>query len=162
MSMQRSKSAHQPQHHEDFHLVNGSTSSGGNQSTLTQSTAASTTLRLSKKMLDASADMRLVLEQQIQCKRSKPWATGLLHGEQPAKQPCLSSHTEDMNLRSGGEHIEDTFTAWITGSHSRVIAYDRAVRDRVQGGQAILLNDWHRLQPIRDTYLLPDGADSRQ
>ena len=65
-------------------------------------------------------------------------------------------------LEEWGEHIEDTFTARVTGSHSRVIAYDRAVRDRVQGGQAVLLNDWHKLQPIRDTYLLPDGADSGQ
>lgn len=55
------------------------------------------------------------------------------------------------------DHIESLFSAKHTNAHSKVILYDQSVRNRVGGGQNILLTDYQRFHNLREAILHADG-----
>ena len=57
------------------------------------------------------------------------------------------------------EHIESLFSAKHTGAHSKVILYDQSVRNRVGGGQNILLTDYQRFNNLSEAILHADGIE---
>jgi hypothetical protein len=63
-------------------------------------------------------------------------------------------------LRAYGDYIEGEFAAKLTSSHPKVILFDIAVRNVVQGGQSILLTDQHRFLRLYSAILMPDGVES--
>ena len=57
------------------------------------------------------------------------------------------------------EHIESLFSAKHVGAHSKVILYDQSVRNRVGGGQNILLTDYQRFGNLSEAILHADGIE---
>jgi hypothetical protein len=62
-------------------------------------------------------------------------------------------------LRVYGEFIGGEFGAKLPHSHPRVIMFDIAVRNQVQGGQSFLLNDHHLFLRFHSAILMPDGVE---
>jgi len=63
-------------------------------------------------------------------------------------------------LDAYGDYIEGQFSAKLTSSHPRVILFDIAARNLVQGGQSCLLTDFHAFSHLHSAILMPDGAES--
>ena len=57
------------------------------------------------------------------------------------------------------EHIESLFAAKHTNAHSKVILYDQSVRNRVGGGQNILLTDYQHFHNLSEAILHADGIE---
>ena len=57
------------------------------------------------------------------------------------------------------DHIESLFSAKHVGAHSKVILYDQSVRNRVGGGQNILLTDYQRFRNLSEAILHADGIE---
>jgi len=49
------------------------------------------------------------------------------------------------------------FSTKQVGSHYKLIAFDRAVRAMVEGGQSVLLTDQDQFTFLYSVFLLPDG-----
>src|SRR5437879_2064922 len=62
-------------------------------------------------------------------------------------------------LRSYGDYIEGEFAAKVTHSHPKIILFDIAVRNIVQGGQSILLTDQHQFLRLYSAIVMPDGVE---
>ena len=62
-------------------------------------------------------------------------------------------------LRVYGEFIGGEFGAKLPQSHPRVIMFDIAIRNHVQGGQSFLLNDHQQLLRFHSAILMPDGVE---
>jgi hypothetical protein len=52
------------------------------------------------------------------------------------------------------------FSAKQVNAHHKLIAFDKAVRMRVGGGQAILLTDHNQFSYLYSAFLLPNGAQA--
>ena len=59
------------------------------------------------------------------------------------------------------EHIEGLFSAKHTNAHSKVILYDQSVRNRVGGGQNVLLTDYQLFVSLSEAILHADGIEYR-
>ena len=57
------------------------------------------------------------------------------------------------------EHVESLFSAKHASAHSKVILYDQSVRNRVGGGQNILLTDYQRFNNLSEAILHADGIE---
>jgi hypothetical protein len=57
------------------------------------------------------------------------------------------------------DHIESLFSAKHTSAHSKVILYDKSVRNQVGGGQNILLTDYHQFNSLSEAILHADGIE---
>ena len=64
-------------------------------------------------------------------------------------------------LSEYAEHIEGLFSAKHTNAHSKVILYDQSVRNRVGGGQNILLTDYQLFNSLSEAILHADGIEYR-
>ena len=64
-------------------------------------------------------------------------------------------------LSDYAEHIEGLFSAKHTNAHSKVILYDQSVRNRVGGGQNILLTDYQQFNSLSEAILHADGIEYR-
>jgi hypothetical protein len=62
-------------------------------------------------------------------------------------------------LRNYGDYIEGEFAAKVTHSHPKVILFDIAVRNMVQGGQSILLTDQQHFLRLYSAIVMPDGVE---
>jgi hypothetical protein len=62
-------------------------------------------------------------------------------------------------LRAYGDYIEGEFAAKISSSHSKIILFDIAVRNMVQGGQSILLTDQRQFLRLYSAIVMPDGIE---
>jgi hypothetical protein len=60
-------------------------------------------------------------------------------------------------LREWGDYMASEFSAKQLNAHHKLIAFDKAVRAMVGGGQAILLTDREQFAYLYSAYLLPDG-----
>jgi len=63
-------------------------------------------------------------------------------------------------LRAYGDYIEGEFAAKLTSSHPKVILFDIAVRNLVQGGQSVLLTDQQHFFRLYSAIIMPDGIES--
>jgi len=63
-------------------------------------------------------------------------------------------------LDAYSDYIDGQFSAKLTSSHPRVILFDIAARNLVQGGQSCLLTDFHAFSHLHSAILMPDGAES--
>ena len=63
-------------------------------------------------------------------------------------------------LDAYSDYIEGEFSAKVTASHPRVIMFDVAVRNLVQGGQSCLLTDHQSFSRLYSAILMPDRAES--
>jgi hypothetical protein len=63
-------------------------------------------------------------------------------------------------LRAYGDYIEGEFAAKFNTSHPKVILFDIAVRNLVQGGQSILLTDQQHFFRLYSAIIMPDGIES--
>jgi hypothetical protein len=63
-------------------------------------------------------------------------------------------------LSAYGDYIDEVFSSKLTSSHPRVIMFDIAVRNMVQGGQSCLLTDHNAFSRLHSAILMPDGAES--
>jgi hypothetical protein len=70
----------------------------------------------------------------------------------------LFPHRRD-ELLEYAEHIEGLFSAKHSGAHSKVILYDQSVRNRVGGGQNVLLTDYHHFGSLSEAILHADGIE---
>jgi hypothetical protein len=61
-------------------------------------------------------------------------------------------------LRKWGDYMASEFSAKQLSAHHKLIAFDKAVRAMVGGGQAILLTDRDQFTFLYSAYLLPDGV----
>jgi hypothetical protein len=57
------------------------------------------------------------------------------------------------------DYIEGLFSAKHANAHSKVILYDQSVRNRVGGGQNILLTDYQRFSNLSEAILHADGVE---
>jgi len=80
---------------------------------------------------------------------------------------CLASKATSFvfphraeELNSYGDYIDKVFLSKLTSSHPRVIMFDIAMRNMVQGGQSCLLTDHHAFSRLHSAILMPDGAKS--
>jgi hypothetical protein len=73
-------------------------------------------------------------------------------------QPCLLSLTEGMNSDSEAITWARSSRPDRPRSHHKLIAFDKAVRTRVGGGQAILLTERDQFSYLYSAFLLPDGV----
>ena len=64
-------------------------------------------------------------------------------------------------LSEYAEHIEGLFSAKHANAHSKVILYDQSVRNRVGGGQNVLLTDYQRFSSLSEAILHADGIEYR-
>jgi hypothetical protein len=64
-------------------------------------------------------------------------------------------------LSDYAEHIEGLFAAKHVNAHSKVILYDQSVRNRVGGGQNILLTDYQAFSNLSEAILHADGIEYR-
>ena len=64
-------------------------------------------------------------------------------------------------LSEYAEHIEGLFAAKHVNAHSKVILYDQSVRNRVGGGQNILLTDYQSFINLSEAILHADGIEYR-
>jgi hypothetical protein len=62
-------------------------------------------------------------------------------------------------LRSDGDYIEGEFTAKITHSHPKIILFDIAICNMVQGGQSILLTDQQQFFRLYSAIIMPDRVE---
>jgi len=62
-------------------------------------------------------------------------------------------------LHAYGDYIEGEFAAKITSSHPKIILFDIAVRNMVQGGQSILLTDQQYFFRLYSAIIMPDGVE---
>jgi hypothetical protein len=62
-------------------------------------------------------------------------------------------------LQEYAEHIESLFSAKHANAHSKVILYDQSVRNRVGGGQNVLLTDYQRFSNLSEAILHADGVE---
>ena len=60
-------------------------------------------------------------------------------------------------LREWGNYMASEFSAKQLGAHHKLIAFDKAVRAMVGGGQSILLTDREHFNYLYSAYLLLDG-----
>jgi hypothetical protein len=60
-------------------------------------------------------------------------------------------------LRQWGDYMASEFSAKHVSAHYKLIAFDRAVRSTVGGGQSIILTDREHFTYLYSAYLLPDG-----
>ena len=67
-------------------------------------------------------------------------------------------HTEE--LRDYGDFIETEFSSKLTSSHPRIILFNIAIRNIVQGGQITLLTDRSIHLRFYSAILMPDGVAS--
>jgi hypothetical protein len=63
-------------------------------------------------------------------------------------------------LYAYSDYIDGQFSAKVASSHPRVIMFDIAARNLVQGGQSCLLTDFHAFSHLHSAILMPDGAES--
>ena len=70
----------------------------------------------------------------------------------PHRREELSEYTE---------HIEGLFSAKHANAHSKVILYDQSVRNRVGGGQNVLLTDYQLFNGLSEAILHADGIEYR-
>ncbi|KDR72768.1 hypothetical protein GALMADRAFT_212802 [Galerina marginata CBS 339.88] len=66
---------------------------------------------------------------------------------------------ETAELREYGEYIEGEFSAKIPSVHSRIILFDIAVRNEVQGGQRLRLTDTYKFQRLYSAIVMSDGVE---
>ena len=59
-----------------------------------------------------------------------------------------------------GDYLSSEFSARQSSAHHKLIAFDKAVRTRVGGGQAILLTDRNEFSYLYSAFLLPDGIQT--
>ena len=62
-------------------------------------------------------------------------------------------------LSEYADYIEGLFSAKHTSAHSKVILYDQSVRNRVGGGQNILLTDYQHFSSLSEAILHADGIE---
>ena len=60
-------------------------------------------------------------------------------------------------LRQWGDYLSSEFSARQSSAHHKLIAFDKAVRTQVGGGQAILLTDRNEFSYLYSVFLLPDS-----
>ena len=70
----------------------------------------------------------------------------------------LFPHRRD-ELYEYAEYIEGLFSAKHTNAHSKVILFDQSVRNKVGGGQNILLTDYQRFSGLSEAILHADGVE---
>jgi len=62
-------------------------------------------------------------------------------------------------LHAYGDYIEGEFAAKVTSSHAKIILFDIAVCNIVQGGQSILLTDQQHFFRLYSAIIMPDGVE---
>jgi len=62
-------------------------------------------------------------------------------------------------LHAYGDYIEGEFVAKVTASHPKIILFDIAVRNMVQGGQSILLTNEQKFLRLYSAIIMPDGVE---
>ena len=70
----------------------------------------------------------------------------------------LFPHRRD-ELYEYADYVEGLFAAKQTNAHSKVILFDQAVRNRVGGGQNLLLTDYPKFQNLTEAILHADGVE---
>ncbi|KAF5385357.1 hypothetical protein D9615_000869 [Tricholomella constricta] len=63
-------------------------------------------------------------------------------------------------LKEYGSYIRSEFSAKMPSSHRKIILYDIAIRNFVQGGQRHLLTDFHLFSRFHSAIVAPDGVVS--
>ncbi|RDB27276.1 hypothetical protein Hypma_004296 [Hypsizygus marmoreus] len=76
------------------------------------------------------------------------------------KATIFAFRHRESELRDYADYIEGLFASKVTSSHSHVIAYDKAIRAEVGGGQSCLLSDLHRFARFQTAIMAPDGIES--
>ena len=64
-------------------------------------------------------------------------------------------------LSEYAEYIEGLFAAKHVSAHSKVILFDQSVRNRVGGGQNVLLTDYQSFSGLSEAILHADGVEYR-
>jgi len=77
------------------------------------------------------------------------------HAASKATTYVFPHRTEE--LHQWGDFLASKFSAKHANSHHKLIAFNRAVRGMVGGGQSIVLTDQDRFTYLYSMYLLPDG-----
>ena len=77
-----------------------------------------------------------------------------------AKAVVFAFPHRSEELSAYGDFIDGEFQAKQLYSHPRVIMFDIAIRNLVQGGQTCLLTDHQTFSRLYSAILMPDGAES--
>ncbi|RDB21516.1 hypothetical protein Hypma_011357 [Hypsizygus marmoreus] len=76
------------------------------------------------------------------------------------KATIFAFRHREIELRDYADYIEGLFASKVMSSHSHIIAYDKAIRAEVGGGQSCLLSDLHRFTRFQTAIMAPDGIES--
>jgi hypothetical protein len=142
-------------------LRNGIESSGGNQSISTKSSHPCTLSSWMRRERAAWEELRsffAVAESKRQVKTGGEWSAAF---RRMAKAVAFLFPHRREELSDYAEHIESLFAAKHVNAHSKVILYDQSVRNRVGGGQNVLLSDYQAFSNLSEAILHADGIEYR-
>jgi hypothetical protein len=77
-----------------------------------------------------------------------------------AKATAFAFPHQGDELRKYGEYMDSEFSAKAVSAHHKLIAFDKAVRHHVMGGQAVALTERESFSFIYSAFLLPDGVEA--
>ena len=152
-------SSSQPQCHKDFPSLNGDISSVEKPSTRNLDVVFSNLHHIAPPKENVGCVRRTEISLGItdparKVQMSGDWTTAW---NMTIKATAYAFPHWDNELQQWGDYISSEFSARQTGTHHKLIAFDKAVRTHMGGGQAILLTDQNEFSYLYSAFLLPDG-----
>jgi hypothetical protein len=99
-----------------------------------------------------------VAESKRQVKSGGDWSSAY---RRTAKAVAFLFPHRKEELFEYAEYVEGLFSAKHINTHSKVILYDQSIRNRVGGGQNILLTDYQCFSGLSEAILHADGVEYR-